>query len=271
VTITRTEPLGTAAAAAYRGTFATSDAEPAAGGELPPGWEGLTFPFDAPLADLRPDGSPARDGVLPEIDLPRRMYAGEDTVFHRPLRFGDTLEQTVRIGSVIEKTGRSGRLLFADLVREYRVRGELAVESTWHDVFLEAAAADGPAPAVVHPPDPAPEWTEDAVLDARQLFRFSALTFNTHRVHYDGAWATEVEGLDGLLVHGPLTRILLLDAARRHRPGAAASYEFRATAPTYVDSAFTLQGRTTSDGSTEVVAVDALRGVLARGVVSWRD
>lgn len=269
MTVIRTELLGTAGAAAYRGTFATGADEPVAGGELPPGWEGLTFPFDTALADLRPDGSPARDGVLPEIDLPRRMYAGEDTVFHAPLRFGDTLEQVVRLGSVVEKAGRSGRLLFADIVREYRAGGELAVESTWHDVFLEAVAPDAPAPAIVAPPASAADWAEQCVLDARQLFRFSALTFNTHRVHYDSDWATGVESLHGLLVHGPLTRTLLLDAARRHRDGAVASYSFRATAPTFVDAPFAIEGRTTGDGGTEVVAVDAQRGVLARGVVSW--
>jgi 3-methylfumaryl-CoA hydratase len=270
VTVTRAELLGTAAAAAYRGTFATADAEPVVGGELPPAWEGLTFPFDAALADLRPDGSPGRDGLLPEIDLPRRLYAGEDTVFHGSLRYGDALEQTVRVGSVVEKNGRSGRLLFADLVREYRVGGSLVIESTWHDVFLEAASPDAAAPAVVPAPDAPPQWREELALDARQLFRFSALTFNTHRLHYDRAWATREEGLTDLLVHGPLTRILLLDAARRHRAGSVATYAFRATAPSFVDSVFAIEGRALHDGATEVVAVDPDRGVLARGVIGWR-
>ena len=124
--VVRTELLGTAAAAAYRSTFAPDAPPPAPAASVLPGWEGLAFPFDTEFDDLREDGSPARDGVLPEFDLPRRMYAGEDTVFHRPLHFGDEVEQTVRAGSVVQKSGRSGRLVFADVVREYRVDGELA-------------------------------------------------------------------------------------------------------------------------------------------------
>jgi 3-methylfumaryl-CoA hydratase len=207
--------------------------------------------------------------VLPEIDLPRRLYAGEDTVFHRPLRFGDPVEQTVRVGSIGEKNGRSGRLVFADLVREYRVAGDLAIESTWHDVFLDAAEPDAAPPAAVPGPASSPDWSEPWVLDERQLFRFSAITFNTHRVHYDRAWATEVEGLDDLLVHGPLTRILLLDAGRRHRGDSTiASAEFRATAPSFVGRPFTIEGREDAH-ATEVVAIDG-GGLLARAVVTWR-
>lgn len=265
----RTETLTTAAAAAYRSTFAPHAPAPVVGGTLPPGWEGLAFPFDTPFADLRPDGSPARDGVLPAFDLPRRLYAGEDTVFHRPLRYGDELRQDVRAGRVAEKTGRSGRLVFADLVREYRVGGELAIESVWHDVFLEAAP-EGAPPARVQPGPAGPaDWREELSLDARQLFRFSALTFNTHRVHYDREWARGVERLDDLLVHGPLTRILLLDAARRHQAGDVAAYRYTAVAPISVDRRFRLEGRRDGD-ATEVVAVDAGGGLLARGTVTWR-
>ncbi|WP_395638615.1 MaoC family dehydratase N-terminal domain-containing protein [Pseudolysinimonas sp.] len=263
----RTERLDLRAAALYRGTFAPTAAEPVDGGELPPGWEGLTFPFDVPFADLRPDGTPARDGILPEIDLPRRLYAGEDTVFHRPLRFGAEIAQEARAGSIVEKTGRAGRLVFADAEREYLIDGEVAIASTWHDVFLEAADADAP-PARVEPAPPSADWTEDAALDARQLFRFSALTFNTHLVHYDRSWARGVEGLDDLLVHGPLTRILLLDAARRHDDRTVAAFRFRAVAPIFVDRGFRLQG-SRADGSSEVLAVSSAGGVLARGTVTW--
>lgn len=260
----RTHLLTTAAAEAYRGTFAPEAPAPADGGVLEPGWEGLTFPFKTALRDLRPDGTPARDGVLPEIDLPRRMYAGEDTVFHAPLRFGDEIVQSTAAGDVVEKHGRSGRLVFADLVREYRVGDEVAITSVWHDVFLEAAAPGSPPAPVAPPPATPPDWSEEVALDARQLFRFSALTFNTHLVHYDRTWAREVEGLEDLLVHGPLTRILLLDASRRHDDRPIASSRFRAMAPIFVDRPFRLEGR-----GDEVVAVDA-RGLLARVDVARR-
>ena len=263
----RTESLDLRAAAAYRSTFAPTAAAPGPGRDLPPGWEGLTFPFDVPFADLRPDGTPARDGILPPFDLPRRMYAGEDTVYHRPLRFGDEITQEARAGSIVEKTGRAGRLVFADIERSYAVGGEIAIETVWHDVFLEAPTADAPAPRVEPAPASPADWTEDAVLDARQLFRFSALTFNTHLVHYDRAWAQGPEGLDDLLVHGPLTRILLLDAAGRHDSRRVAAFAFRASAPIFVDRAFRLEGR--ADGSTTEVLAVADGGVLARGTVTW--
>jgi 3-methylfumaryl-CoA hydratase len=264
----RTETLDLRAASAYRSTFAPAAAEPVLGGELPPGWEGLTFPFDVPFADLRPDGTPARDGILPEIDLPRRMYAGEDTVYHRPLRFGDEIAQEARAGAVVEKTGRAGRLVFADIERSYLLGGEAAITSTWHDVFLESpAATDAPPPRVEPAPSSAADWTEQTRLDARQLFRFSALTFNTHLVHYDRAWAQQAEGLADLLVHGPLSRILLLDAAGRHDARRVAAFSFRAVAPIFVDRDVRLEGR--ADGATTEVIATAGDAVLARGTVTW--
>jgi 3-methylfumaryl-CoA hydratase len=265
---TRVETLATAPAAAYRGTFAPASAIPVEGAELPPGWEGLYFPFDTPLAELRPDGSPARDGILPEIELPRRMYAGEDTVFHSPLRFGERVEQAARAGSLVEKDGRSGRLVFADIVREYRVDGRLAIESTWHDVFLDAAPANAPARPPAPAPDEPADWNETTTLDARQLFRFSAVTLNTHRIHYDLTWARDVEGLDGLLVHGPLLRILLLDAARRHEPGRLIrSFSYRSHAPVLVDTPVELRGRATGS-DTELLAVGPTGELLARALLA---
>ncbi|MGA9870569.1 MAG: MaoC family dehydratase N-terminal domain-containing protein [Rhodococcus sp. (in: high G+C Gram-positive bacteria)] len=266
--VVRTEALRVAPAAAYRGTFAPTVEEPKSTGELQPGWEGLYFPFDAALADLRPDGSPTDDGVLPVIDLPRRMYAGEDTVFHRPLAYDDVVEQRVQVGAIVEKEGRGGRLVFADVERKYYVDGELAISTVWHDVFLEAAKPG----AVTKPPAPAPDvewdWSESSTLDARQLFRFSALTFNTHLVHYDRDWARNVEGLQDLLVHGPLVRILLLDLAVRSQPGVRVrSFSLQMQAPVFVDTEVQLVGRVTDAGS-EVFVLDAENRVLARGVAA---
>lgn len=273
----RTEVVGTVPAALYRSTFASDAPEPAGGGRLPAGWEGLYFAFDAPLADLRPDGSPAGDAVMPDFGLPRRMYAGEDTEFLRPIRFGDEVEQLTRLGAVTEKTGRSGRLVFADLVREYRVNGELAVVSTWHDVFLEAApaAASSRGSSSAAPAEPAaapgPEWWSDSITpDARQLFRYSALTFNTHRVHYDLAWARDVEHLDGLLVHGPLVRMLALDAVLRRCVGRVpSSYAFRVRSPLLVDRELTILGREVDGGPTEVIVLDSNGREAAEATVSW--
>ncbi|MBY3986987.1 hypothetical protein HQO84_14495 [Rhodococcus fascians] len=268
MTVVRNETFGLTPALAYRGTFAPDAPEPKPSGELPPGWEGIYFPFHAALDALRPDGSPADDGVLPVIELPRRMYAGEDTVFHRPIHYGDPVEQNVAAGSITEKQGRGGRLVFADVERTYSVDGEVAVSSVWHDVFLEAAKPGD----TVKPPTPAPDldwaWAESLVLDTRQLFRYSAITFNTHRVHYDLGWARSVEGLEDLLVHGPLIRMLLLDFALRSQPDdRASSFSIQMHAPVFVDTAVRMVGHETYTGS-EVFVLDSANRVLARGSVA---
>lgn len=234
MTVVRTQNLDAAHAEAYRGTFAPTDPVRSTGEELPAGWEGVFFPFAAAFDDLRADGTPARDGILPEIDLARRMYAGEDTVFAGALRLGDAVTQTAEAGSVVEKTGSNGRLVFADIERTFSVDGEVVVRSMWHDVFLDAGP--GRPPRVDPTVAAEAEWIEEVTLDARRLFRFSALTFNTHLVHYDRRWAREVEGLPDLLVHGPLLRILLVDAARRYAPDRrVTALKVRMTAPAFVD------------------------------------
>lgn len=267
----RVEPLSATHAEAYRATFAAPDARLSDGDVLPPAWEGFYFPYDAAFADLRPDGSPARDGIVPEIDLPRRMYAGETTEFFGTLRLGDEVTQTASLGTMTEKQGSSGRLAFVDVVREYAVDGQLAIRSTWHDVFLGLPDPDAP----VRPPrtDPdaaaAAEWIDDLELDVRHLIRFSALTFNTHLVHVDRTWAREQENLDDLLVHGPLLRILLMDAARRHVPGRAPRLlKVQAIAPTYVDTPVRLCGATSGD-TTTVTALDPADVVLAKATITW--
>ncbi|KQM16275.1 hypothetical protein ASF83_10505 [Plantibacter sp. Leaf171] len=274
----REERLEAGPASWYRSTFATGMPEPVAGEELPAGWEGVYFPFTTPFAQLREDGSPAEDGVLPTIDLPRRMYAGEDTEFLRSLRYGEPVTQRTSLGSLVEKQGRAGRLVFADLVREYLVDGTVAVRSTWHDVFLEAqpavptprVSAPAPAPEDAADPDEGADWSERRSLDSRQLFRFSAVTGNTHRIHYDRRWARDVEGLDDLLVHGPLTRILVLDALAAHADGRRlASVRFRAKAPVLVDTTFRIVG--TDDAAGTSVVVRAADGtVLASADAAWR-
>ncbi|WP_306369616.1 MaoC family dehydratase N-terminal domain-containing protein [Nocardiopsis sp. CC223A] len=265
--VSRVQRIDPAPANDYRGTFAPWLPEPSPGDPLPPGWEGLYFPFAAGMDGLRPDGTPLGDAP-PGIDLPRRMYAGEDTVFHRPIRFGDTVEQRVRQGRVTEKNGRSGRLVFADLEREYLVDGEPAVQSTWHDVFLEEGAPPPPARRA----DPAGDRCHRLTPDPRHLFRFSAITFNTHRVHYDRCWARQVEGLEDLLVHGPLTRLLMLDAILSgDGPGprrTPARCSFTATAPLFVDREITVAVTDGADGARAVAVAEDGR-LAAEATVRW--
>lgn len=268
--IERREPLRAEVARFYAGTFAPEFPEIRDADTLPAGWEGLYFPFDQPLADLRADGSPAHDGVVPEIALPRRMYAGEDTEFLRPIRLGDVVDQRVSLGAVTSKTGRSGELTFVDVVREYSIGGEVAIRDVWHDVFLDVARPDATPRAPHQAPDTHRPWREPLVVDARQLFRFSALTLNTHRVHYDRSWATDVERLPDLLVHGPLVRLLLLDFLGRHAPDRALRrFSISSLAPVLVDRELRLEGGPASDSTAEILLLDDTGGMLARGTADW--
>lgn len=267
----RTETLDPKRAENYRSTFASSLSRLVVGDVLPAGWEGLYFPFASGIDGLRPDGTPL-DDVVPDFGLPRRMYAGEDTVYHRPLHLGETVEQVESLGVVKEKFGNRGRLVFADIERTYSVEGEPAIETVWHDVFLgESSGAVELSETTTEPIRLGEEWqTNTFAPDSRHLFRFSAITFNTHRVHYDRAWAQETERLPDLLVHGPLTRNLLLDAVTSSHSGRSpVTFGFTASAPLFVDRPITLAVRDLENAETEALALNDQGRVAARGVARW--
>jgi 3-methylfumaryl-CoA hydratase len=217
--------------------LATLDAAPAADGVAPQGLHWCLCPPDAPTARLGPDGHPVRDdrGLLPPIPLPRRMWAASKVAFLAPLRIGERVRRTSRLVSVTEKQGGSGPLAFAAV--EHVIAGaEEAIRELQTIVYRDAASAGAP---------PSPPVRGEARFDggdvhARRmirpepplLFRYSALTFNSHRIHYDLPYACEQEGYRGLVVHGPLTATLLLDLAR-HELGeqALASFAFRGISP----------------------------------------
>lgn len=195
---------------------------------------------EAPTATLGEDGHPARDdspdSFLPPFPMPRRMWASSKMQFHAPIAIGAVIERTSRIASISEKEGGSGRLAFVDVEHSTKANGSLAVVETQTLVYRDAAAADAPL-------SPAPmgqggfdaggwEATRTLTPDARLLFRYSALTFNTHRIHYDSPYAHEVERYRGLVVHGPLTASLLLQlAASELGENRLRSFAFRGLSP----------------------------------------
>jgi len=195
---------------------------------------------EAPTAKLGEDGHPARDdsphSFLPPFPMPRRMWASSKIAFHAPIPIGAVIERTSKVASVSEKEGGSGRLAFVDVEHMTRANGTVAVIETQTLVYREAAAPDAP----LSPPapgegvfDPA-GWDAHRTLtpDARLLFRYSALTFNTHRIHYDAPYAQEVERYRGLVVHGPLIASLLLQlAARELGENRLRSFAFRGLSP----------------------------------------
>ena len=225
---------------------------PAAGTPLPPLWHWLYFLPIHPQADIGPDGHARRGGFMPPVPLPRRMWAGSDFAFHEPLRVGDALSRTSTIVNVEEKSGRSGSLIFVKVRHEIRRNGADAVALTEHHHIVYRAAAE---PGEIAPPPqaapPQAEWDRRIVPDDVLLFRYSALTFNSHRIHYDRKYVTEVEGYPGLIVHGPLIATLLMDLLRRHRPDATVlRFEFKAVRPTFDTHAFTVHGQPSPDGKT---------------------
>ncbi|HSJ97759.1 MAG TPA: MaoC family dehydratase N-terminal domain-containing protein [Myxococcota bacterium] len=185
-----------------------------------------------------PDGHAARGDFLPPAPLPRRMWAGSRLEFLRPLRVGAEISRLSRIQDVAPKRGRSGPLLFVTVRHEVSDRSGLVL-SDEQDLVFRGEAPLAPPPS--EPPGRMSDvpWRREIRPDPLLLFRYSAVTFNGHRIHYDHPYATGVEGYPGLVVHGPLVATLLLDLLRRERPEAALrSYSFRALRPLFDNAAF---------------------------------
>lgn len=241
-----------------------------AGSALPPLWQWFYFLATEQQARLGIDGHPERGGFMPPIELPRRMFAGARMHFHHPLVIGRRAKRTATIRSVETKSGRSGRLAFVKVGYVFEQDGALCIEEE-QDIVYREPGAPVPAPAV-HPPA-APEpgtWHRSIVPDPRLLFRFSALTFNAHRIHYDRPYAREEEGYPGLVVHGPLVAVLLADLVRRNDSRAVESFAFRGRAPLFDLAPFSLHGRPDGqaveleargpDGGTTLTATATLDG-----------
>ncbi|WP_233863640.1 FAS1-like dehydratase domain-containing protein [Paraburkholderia adhaesiva] len=217
---------------------------------VPPLWHWLYFLPIAPLADVGEDGHPKRGGFLPPVALPRRMWAGGRFTFHAPLRVGTQAQRTSTIASIEDKTGRSGRLVFVTVQHRYESAGTLCVEEEHDIVYRDAPQPGAPAPKPVAAPT-GEIWSRTLTAGAVMLFRYSALTFNGHRIHYDFPYVTQEEGYPGLVVHGPLIATLLLDLVHRHLPDAAVeTFAFRAVRPVFAGNAFTLCGQPSADART---------------------
>ena len=222
------------------------------GTALPPLWHWLYFLPIHRQSEIGADGHARRGGFLPPVPLPRRMWAGSQLEFRSPVRVGDSVERTSTIADVTRKDGRTGPLVFVKVRHELRCNG--AAEPAlveFHDiVYREAQRADDPEPPPVAAPAGA-AWQRRIVPDDVLLFRYSALTFNGHRIHYDRRYVTEVEGYPGLIVHGPLIATLLLDLLRREQPQAdVAAFRFKAVRPTFDLHAFHVNGAPQADGKT---------------------
>lgn len=248
--------------------LATLDLTAPEGAALPQGIHFALCTPQAPTAMLGEDGHPARSddpaSLYPPIDLPRRMWAGSEITFLRPLMLGDRIDKLSRVVSLSEKEGRSGRLAFLELEHEIAANGEPAIRERQTLVYREAAAPHASlVPPVVGEKlfDPqAWDRVQTMVPSEALLFRFSALTFNTHRIHYDAPYAREVERYRGPVVHGPLLATLLLQLAADF-VGPVASFGFSARSPAIVGDTLHLAVREQGD-TLELAALNDAGAVL---------
>jgi 3-methylfumaryl-CoA hydratase len=230
---------------------------------IPGGWYVVLFGGEARQSTLGPDGHPAKGQFLPPVPLPRRMFAGRRVWFHAPLRIGDEVSRVSRIQSIAPKQGRSGAMCFVTVRHEIASPRGLAVVEEQDLVYRESspAAPTGIGASPAQQPD-TPAWTRTLTPDPTMVFRYSAITFNAHRIHYDAAYTREKEGYPDLVVNGGLTTSLLWEfaAARSGRSiKASSSRNLRAL---FVDRPLTLCGRMLADGKARAWALDA-DGALA--------
>jgi len=257
-TETRDDALSPWTASAMAAMLRNDDRAWLAGDALPPLWYWSYFLPVAAQNGLGPDGHPARGGFLPPVPLPRRMWAGSQLEFLADLKVGQPARKTSRVADVSLKQGKGGALVFVKVQHEvHDAKGALLLRDAHDIVYREAARAGDPAPPPQSPPGAA-AWEVTHLPDPTLLFRYSALTFNSHRIHYDFPYVTQVEGYADLVVHGPLIATLILEAAQAQNPGRAVrAYRFRAVRPLVCNRPMRVCGQVLqADGSVTLWAQD---------------
>lgn len=218
-----------------------------AGDALPPTWQWLYF-VDTPQASATgPDGHPKTGGFLPPVPLPRRMWAAGNFTIAKPLTLGCPAQQSSVIKSVDLKAGKSGTLLFVNVEHSTRQNGELCLVEEQNIVYRDMPTTSAPLPPGELAPADA-DWEMPITPDPVLLFRYSALTYNGHRIHYDRDYAVNSEFYPALVVHGPLLATLLAELVVKHIPGAQMeTFQFRAQRPSFDTDNFTVCGKRNGD------------------------
>jgi len=248
--------------AALNATLDYEAAEPAPGDAVPPGWHWLYFLEAKRAGELGHDGHPRRGGFLPPVALPRRMWAGGRIEFRQPLRIGDRVRRDSTLLSVEHKQGRSGDLVFVTVRHEVSANGTVAL-SEEHDIVYREAAKPGDQPVAGKPAPARAAWQRALTADPVLLFRYSALIFNSHRIHYDLDYVRQEERYPGLIVHGPLQTTLLLDLCRHHASRPVRRLEYRALHPIFHTERFTVNGNPAADGSSAELWTANAAGFIA--------
>lgn len=244
---------------------ATLDRTPslASGDNLPPAWHWLYFHEQAKASDLGNDGHTKLGVSMPNFPLPRRMWAGGKIKWLSTVEIGIDAKRNSRILSIEEKSGRTGDLIFVTVEHQIHQSGRLCIQEEHNIVYRSAAKQSSIAQPESANTDS--DFSASWKLDETTLFRYSALTFNSHRIHYDVEYTREVEGYDGLIVHGPLLATLLLDLANQN--GCSFNeFEYRAKSPVTLPNGFTVHGKREQDQTNLWVANEngalAMQGTL---------
>lgn len=218
------------------------------GTAAPPLAQWLWFVPMVPQAEIDTDGHPRRGGFLPPVALPRRMWAGSDVTFHAPMRIGAVVTKTMRVADISLKEGSTGPLVFLRVENRYTDAGRPLLDETQILVYRDRPAPDAPAPK----PRPAPEgaaWSRPVAATEALLFRYSAVTFNAHRIHYDADYTRTEEGYPGILLQGQLGATLMIEELLRRTGGARpASFSFRGVQPIHAGETVHVEGRESDTG-----------------------
>ncbi len=237
-----------------------------AGDPLPPLWHWIYFLPGEAQSDLGPDGHPRRGGFLPPVELPRRMFAGGSLILHAPVPLGAEMRREAAVVDLKNKTGRSGRLIFVTVRFLIYSRARLCLEEEQAYVYQKIGPPlKAPQPLREWPPPPAGAQVRLVHFDPVLLFRFSALVFNAHRIHYDRAYATDEEGYPGLVVHGPLVALMLAELVRRRFARTVRAFKFRSTAPFFDSTPARLVAVARNSNLIELTAerIDGVKALLA--------
>ena len=222
-----------------------------------------------PMSELGSDGHPARGGFLPPVPLPRRMWAGGELEFFEPLRVGDAMTRTSRIADVTMKTGSTGALCFVSVDHQITTPRGTAIRERQDIVYRGVSPTQPSAPAKPAAPPAAAQHRESHMADAVLLFRYSALTFNGHRIHYDRDYVTRVEGYPGLIFHGPMQAAFLVEfAAKLHRGAAPKKFSYRGVQPLFEGSEFSVNANDTSAGM-DLWTANSTGQATMRGTATW--
>ena len=243
-------------------TLDRDDPMPRAGDVLPTGWHSILFPRIVRQSQIGPDGHPQRGDFLPPVPLPRRMFAGKRIRFHAPLQVGDEVRRESTIQDVTLKQGRTGQMVFVTVKTDISGPRGLAITEEQDIVYRGEPDPGAPAPA----PQPAPGkavWSHTVTPDPVLLFRYSALTFNGHRIHYDHPYVTQIEKYPNLVMNGGLTTLLVFELARANAKSPLTFISSRNVRPLFVNRAIMLCGEPSADGKTARLWAQDDTGALA--------